>query len=287
MIDGKLTEMGRDPRNIQVIVARDPRGRETLSLRDVGGVFVDVGTPEALDEGGTGGGGGDGDRLGEAEREEPETVSSERSSPQATEELDDLRAQNTVLTACNTELRTQVSSLNEEVSRVREMLQKETERVSEMWRMNCAQVVGFDEAMTAKDSEIESLKARISELEASTGRRPMGPASVPTTVPTTVPMTRPPEPVGGGPVPLASRATHASAPTRRGKAPPINEFSGEDPECLLEDWLPSLEWASLWNAWSEEEKLMQLAGHLKGRALQEWNLLHPDQRTTFAPKNVI
>ena len=28
--------------------------------------------------------------------------------------------------------------------------------------------------------------------------------------------------------------------------------------------------------------MIQLAGHLKGRALQEWNLIHPDQRTTFA-----
>ena len=66
-----------------------------------------------------------------------------------------------------------------------------------------------------------------------------------------------------------------------GKAPPVNEFSGEDSECLLEDWLPSLEQASKWNAWSEENRMIQLAGHLKGRALQEWNLLHPDQRTTF------
>ena len=28
--------------------------------------------------------------------------------------------------------------------------------------------------------------------------------------------------------------------------------------------------------------MIQLAGHLKGRALQEWNLLRPDQRHTFA-----
>lgn len=58
----------------------------------------------------------------------------------------------------------------------------------------------------------------------------------------------------------------------------MNEFSGEDP---LEDWLPSLELASTWNAWSEEDRMIQLAGHLKGRALQEWNLLHPD-RAAFA-----
>ena len=43
-------------------------------------------------------------------------------------------------------------------------------------------------------------------------------------------------------------------------------------------WKPSLERASLWNAWSEEEQMIQLAGYLRGRALQEWNLLRPDQR---------
>jgi len=33
---------------------------------------------------------------------------------------------------------------------------------------------------------------------------------------------------------------------------------------------------------AEEEHLMQLAGHLKGRALQEWNLLRPEERSTFS-----
>ena len=28
--------------------------------------------------------------------------------------------------------------------------------------------------------------------------------------------------------------------------------------------------------------MIQLAGYLRGRALQEWNLLHPDQRATYA-----
>ena len=77
-------------------------------------------------------------------------------------------------------------------------------------------------------------------------------------------------------------SSSASTQARRGKAPPLSKFSGEDPECLLDDWLPSIERASTWNAWSEEDRLIQLAGHLKGRALQEWNLLRPDQRTTFA-----
>ncbi len=54
---------------------------------------------------------------------------------------------------------------------------------------------------------------------------------------------------------------------RRGKAPAGN------PDVRFEDWLPTLKRASKWNRWSEEESLLQLAGHLRGKALQEWNLL--------------
>ena len=40
-------------------------------------------------------------------------------------------------------------------------------RQREVWRMSCEQVSAFDEAVSAKDAEIDSLKARIAELEAS------------------------------------------------------------------------------------------------------------------------
>ena len=38
----------------------------------------------------------------------------------------------------------------------------------------------------------------------------------------------------------------------------------------FDDWISTLERAAAWNNWSEEEKLMQLAGHLRSKALQEW-----------------
>ncbi len=60
---------------------------------------------------------------------------------------------------------------------------------------------------------------------------------------------------------------------RKGQAPPIDHFSGEQTEMRLDDWLPSLERAARWNQWTEEEYLIQLAGHLKGKAFQEWNLI--------------
>ena len=37
--------------------------------------------------------------------------------------------------------------------------------------------------------------------------------------------------------------------------------------------MPSLNRAAKWNSWSAEEEMLQMAGHLRGRALQEWNLL--------------
>ena len=67
---------------------------------------------------------------------------------------------------------------------------------------------------------------------------------------------------------------------RRGKAPPIEFFTGED-ACILDDWLPSLERASIWNGWSEEDKLMQLPGYLRGRALQEWHLLRRSEQQSY------
>ena len=61
---------------------------------------------------------------------------------------------------------------------------------------------------------------------------------------------------------------HAYIP-QHGKAPPIDPFTAEDIGITFDDWLPILERAAIWNEWTPEESLMQLAGHLRGRALQE------------------
>ena len=71
-------------------------------------------------------------------------------------------------------------------------------------------------------------------------------------------------------------------PTWRGKAPPVDAFTGEDQAVKLEDWLPTLQRLALWNNSSPEEKLLQLAGHLRGRALQEWDLLSNSDRLICA-----
>ena len=68
-------------------------------------------------------------------------------------------------------------------------------------------------------------------------------------------------------------ATTETRHMRRGKASPVDSFTGEDAEITMDDWLSSLRRAAEWNSWAEEEKLMQLAGYLRGRARQEWDLL--------------
>ena len=69
---------------------------------------------------------------------------------------------------------------------------------------------------------------------------------------------------------------------RKGKAPPIDQFTGENPEIRFEDWLPSLTRASRWNRWTPEEDLIQLARYLRGRALQEWELMEDSEKSDWS-----
>ena len=57
-------------------------------------------------------------------------------------------------------------------------------------------------------------------------------------------------------------------------------FSEENAGICLDDWLPSFRRAENWNNWTEEEPLIQFAGHLKGKALAEWNLLIAEEICT-------
>ena len=68
---------------------------------------------------------------------------------------------------------------------------------------------------------------------------------------------------------------------RRGKAPPVDSFSAEGLEEHWDEWLPTFERAADWNSWNDAERLLQLAGHLRGKARQEFSLLTSDERSTF------
>ena len=62
--------------------------------------------------------------------------------------------------------------------------------------------------------------------------------------------------------------------SRKGKAPLVDPFTGDPKgELNFNGYLPTLESAAKWKQWTEEEQLLQLAGHLRGRAFREWNLM--------------
>ena len=69
--------------------------------------------------------------------------------------------------------------------------------------------------------------------------------------------------------------------TRRGKAPPIDPFRGNQPDVRLDNWLATLERATTWNGWSDDEKLMQLAGYLRGKAAREYALLSSAEKQNY------
>lgn len=54
--------------------------------------------------------------------------------------------------------------------------------------------------------------------------------------------------------------------TWTGKALPIDMFTGENIDVTWEDWLPLFEQAAHWNAWTEVEKLLQMAGYFRKKA---------------------
>ena len=82
-------------------------------------------------------------------------------------------------------------------------------------------------------------------------------------------------------LPREVRTTLPAGP-RKGKAPPIEPYTGENVELHFEEWLITLNRAADWNQWNDEERLMQLAGYLRGRALLEWTLLEESDRSSWA-----
>ena len=77
------------------------------------------------------------------------------------------------------------------------------------------------------------------------------------------------------------QVTHASiTTTERQSSTCIEIFTGEDLKVRLDDWLPSLERAKMWND-RTDELMLQLAGHLCGRARQEWSLLDAEAKSSY------
>ena len=106
------------------------------------------------------------------------------------------------------------------------LLAKEKEKTRQLWQKQCEQHLAHEEEMDEKDAEIEKLKADLEKLS-SPGLGPPAIEECPTT--------------------SAQLDGRSTAPTRVGKAPPVDPYTGKDTEVWWEDWLPTFERATSWN----------------------------------------
>ena len=129
MIDGKLTEAGRDVMNVQVVLISAQPSCE-FHLEDADGKFLTV--PEAEP-------GDDDDHM---PSEHPETEEGDTK-----EALEVLKGEN--------------QALLDRVSRLESQLEDEKVRFRELWRTNCQCLAEYDAMVTAKDKEIKELEQQL------------------------------------------------------------------------------------------------------------------------------
>lgn len=239
MIEGRLTEDGREPRNVHVYLFED----SSIKLLDESGVFLTVTPPKDKDD------------------------ETESDSVRGSVEREDNRDQELVEKLQKVE--EVVGNLTEEVETLKKQLERQKLRTLDMWKINSAQLQQHDSEMYEKEEEIVLLKRQLEELGYSRGLTHPTPRATADGVLTHTVSTH----TMGGP------GEHKS---RWGKAPPVDPFTGEDPNIMFDEWLPSLERASEWNRWSDQELLLQLAGHLRGKALREWGLISKDEKASYA-----
>ena len=265
LIEGKLAE-GHEVHNVQVVVNETTTMSVTLSLMDEGGVFLNV------------------DPFQREVKESPENeetlrmlADAEQRSLELQKELDEAQQmlnKEKERTAQLTEELSSATTGTTEVTELQAKLKAAQDKAKRVWHLNCAQSREQEELLAAKDDRISTLEAELRRLKAASRASPYSGSRASS-----------PDGSGSGrssPVlPETSTASVQPRRVRRGKAPPVDPFTGEDPAIKLDDWLPILRRASLWNGWSPEEQLLQFAGHLRGRALQEWDLLGEGDKATF------
>ena len=175
-------------------------------------------------------------------------------------------------------------TFEEEVTSLRQALQEEKQKVRKSWKMHCELLAGQDTIIWELKEEVRYLKQQLYEprgrVSRGVGMMDPPPASTPEVV---TPCSRHSGPTAGSIGPdLLTEGVSDTSPFerfRRGKAPPIDFFSGENPAILLDDWVPRLERAAQWNGWTAQEKL---PGYLRGEALQEWHLLMNEDQPSYS-----
>ena len=141
IIEGRLTELGREPHNVQVVLD-ECTPMVALDLQDESGTFLTVLAEDPVDSEHAG------DTV-ESEHETSEEDDNEESVSSLKQALEEAIQQKQALAD-------QVESLNQDLASSRA-------RITELWKMSCAQVQEYDKIVTAKDNEIRELHSRLSD----------------------------------------------------------------------------------------------------------------------------
>ena len=238
-----LRELGQDPATVQVALLTDAGGSTLIQLHNAEGCFLEA-LPIPPE-----------DPVEEDHTEEPPRT--DYSGVEA--------------------LQAALKNAEQKQEELARSLEHCRSRLSEVWRNSCEQARMLDSEVGRRGDKIAFLKARVADLE-----QKLHLAWTPSSADRTLESSTPDHGSSSHVLPDPPPSTvPASTRSRVGKAPPIDSFSGDSHEVLFDDWLPSLERAATWNGWTEEEKLLQLAGYLKGRAFQEWQLIDDVEKRTF------
>ena len=211
MIEAKLTEEGRDPRNVQVLLSGTQPGQE-ITLEDETGTILEIPqdeetTAEVEGGAGTGTGSDTGSEPGHVEEGALETLRSDLAEAQE-----------------------QTEALQEEVKQLQNQLGKEKNKYKSLWKVYCQSTVEFDVYVSEKDNEIEILTRRIAERAADTGYpAPRDRTKSRASSPDSTASDRSP-----GPVPVTTTGSRGSG-VRKGKAPPVDSFHGDSRSIKLDE----------------------------------------------------
>ena len=267
IVDGKLTELGYEPVGVQVVLSDSEES--VLYLVDEGGIIKKIDMTAHV-----------------TNTDARESGTSERSALRDTSELERLcqlvsehelvieNLQGELQTATETISELQIASANAErltgeVASLKASVQAEKLKAKRFWRLHCEQMLREEDLLQAKETEIAELREQLNIQETS-------PRS------TSNARTLETSPTRSATIGHECETTiHPTPSVRRGKAPPVKAFTGDEATVHWDDWLPTLERAATWNNWSEQEKLIQLAGHLRGKAQREWDLMAENSKASF------
>ena len=156
IVEGKLTEMGLEPKHMLIVVhVTEGGGAPKIELKNAEGVFQTIEVEVSAE--------GDEEELErDWESASEENVSQNGSEMDESQVLDKLKQEFESAHEENAGLKIDVGQLNEKVKR-------EKDKYKDLWRLNCEQLREYDDAIAEKEEEIERLRRQVAVLELGSG----------------------------------------------------------------------------------------------------------------------